>query len=190
MLSSEQARSEIDDWLDLKLKNGKCSSLLRDELAEALRHRTTSVHAIFDEIGQLDGSDPPRNLGTQPARAFDRELQGLMHKHYKHSSLTSLARNQMNHWRSKDNQSKLNEIKAEFAQGGDTRKIAQRLVISAHEKRHAANQVTGEWIVYATLAGVNYYLTLATHKELKAERKERVRSCFTEFPQLRTRLGW
>ena len=44
--------------------------------------------------------------------------------------------------------------------------------------------MTGEWIVYARVAGVNYYLTLATHKEPDAAVEARVRTCFAEFPEV------
>jgi hypothetical protein len=66
--------------------------ILRQQLAEAMSHRTTSVFAVFDEIGQLEGSDPPRPTGTKAA--LTRGLTGLMHKHYRISSLASFAFNQ------------------------------------------------------------------------------------------------
>jgi len=44
--------------------------------------------------------------------------------------------------------------------------------------------------VYAVVGGANYYLTLATHKEPDSAVRERVRSCFDEFPELHTQLGW
>jgi hypothetical protein len=50
--------------------------------------------------------------------------------------------------------------------------------------------VTGEWIIYVKVAGVNLYLTLATHNEPAEAIKERVRGCFAEFPELSAQLGW
>ena len=50
--------------------------------------------------------------------------------------------------------------------------------------------MTGEWIVYADIAGVDYYLTLATHQEADSAVRDRVRSCFAEFPELAVHLGW
>jgi hypothetical protein len=64
------------------------------------------------------------------------------------------------------------------------------LVLGAHTGQHSAGQMTGEWIVYATMAGVNYYLTLATHQEPDQDAEKRTRECFSEFPQLRAHLGW
>jgi hypothetical protein len=62
------------------------------------------------------------------------------------------------------NQAKLTEIVNEFCQDGHAGKLAHELVLGAHTGRHAATQLTGEWIVYAAVASVNYYLTLATHR--------------------------
>jgi hypothetical protein len=39
MLSLQQARADVDDWLDIKLKTGKCSGLMRDQLAEGMPDR-------------------------------------------------------------------------------------------------------------------------------------------------------
>jgi hypothetical protein len=49
------------------------------------------------------------------------------------------------------------------------------------------NELTGEWIMYASHNDCNYYLCLATHEEGKGDGKliyDRIRSCFDEFPEL------
>jgi hypothetical protein len=112
-----------------------------------------------------------------------------MHKHYKISSRASFALNQLNHWEKKKNQPKLMAMIKEFIEDGHAGKLAHGLGFGAHTGRHAVKQMTGEWIVYAVVDGVNYYLTLATHGEISAV-KERVRSCFVEFPELQAQLGW
>ena len=104
--------------------------------------------------------------------------------------MASFALNQKTHWRRKDNQTKFREIIKEFFEDGHAGKLAHGLVRGAQTGRHAANQMTGEWIVYAEIAGVNYYLTLAAHKEPDADVKKRVRSCFAEFPELSVHLAW
>jgi hypothetical protein len=190
MISLKEARSDVDAWLDdIKLRNGKCSNVIRNEIAEGMRQRTISAFAVYDEIGQMEGSDPPCHIGTKPAAPFKRDLAGLMHKHYKGSSLASYALNHINHWQRRKNQTEFLEIIAEFIRGGHVGKLTHGLVLGAHMGRHSAGQMTGEWIVYAPIAGINYYLTLATHKEPSAV-KERVRNCFTEFPVLQTHLRW
>jgi hypothetical protein len=191
MISEEEARSEVDGWLDeVKLKTGRCSRLLRQQLAEGMRYRTIDVFAVYDEIGQMEGSDPPRRTGTKPAEPLKRELRGLMHKHYTASSLASFAVNQKNHWLHKENQAQLDEIVNEFVQDGHAGKLAHELVLGARTGRHVADRMTGEWIVYAEIAGVNYYLALATHKEPRDAVKVRVRTCFAEFPEVAAQLGW
>jgi hypothetical protein len=191
MMSLEEAREDVDGWLDkVKLKSGKCSGLIRNEIAEGMRQRTISAFAVYDEIGQMEGSDPPHRTGTKPAQPLKCELNGLMHKHYKVSSLLSFALNQRNHWERKQNQPKLAKIIDEFIEDGHAGKLAHELVLGAHTGRHGADQMTGEWIVYAGVDGVNYYLTLATHKEPDSAVKERVRRCFAEFPELQAQLGW
>lgn len=190
MMSLDEARAEVDGWLnEVKLRTGKCSRLLRDQLAEGMRCRTINVFAVYDEIGQMEGSDPPRHTGTKPAKRLNRKLQGLMHKHYKVSSLGSFALNQKNHWLRKDSQTKLDEVVNEFCRDGHAGRLTHALVLGAHEARHVANQMTGEWIVYAQVAGVNYYLTLATHKEPDAVIEARVRTCCAEFPAVARQLG-
>ena len=107
-----------------------------------------------------------------------------MHKHYKVSSLASFAVNQKNHWLRKDSQAKLDAVINGFCRDGRAGKLTHEIVLGAYTERHAANQMTGEWIVYAQVAGVNYYLTLATHKEPDAAVEARVRTCFAEFPEV------
>src|SRR5262245_14535004 len=98
MMTLEDARTEIDGWLDqVKLRIGKCSGNLRHQLSEGMRNRTVDVFAVYDEIGQMEGRDLPRRTGTKPAAPLTRpELRRLMHKHFKMSTLASFARNQRN----------------------------------------------------------------------------------------------
>lgn len=144
---------------------------------------------LYDEIGQMEGSDPLRCTGTKPAKPLNRKLRGLMHKHYKVVSLASFAINQRNHWRRKDTGHRLEAILNDFCRDGHDGKLTHELVLDAHAERHAANKVTGEWIVYAEITGANYYLTLATHKEPDEAVNARVRSCFAEFPKVALKLS-
>jgi hypothetical protein len=189
MISLEEARTHVDGWLSVKLKTGKCSWLLRNELAERMRHRTISASAVYDEIGQMEGSDPPRRTGTKPADRLKYELNGLMHKHYKVSSKLSFMINISNHWAQRSSKTQQRKIETNFQRDGHAGKAAHRIVLDGYQARHAANEMTGEWIVYAEIAGVNYYLTLGTHED-RASVKDRVRSCFSEFPELGALLGW
>jgi hypothetical protein len=191
MMSLKEAREDVDGWLnEVKLKTGKCSELLRNELAEGMRCRTASAFAVYDEIGQLEGSDPPRGTGTKLADPLKYELSGLMHKHYKSSSMPSFMLNITNHWNKPSSKDQRRKIESEFQSDGHAGKAAHEIILGGYQTRHSANQMTGEWIVYAVIAGVNYYLTLATHTEPDSAIKDRVRSCFAEFPELGAQLGW
>lgn len=191
MISLDDAKAEMDGWLALKLKTGKCSQLVRDQLAEGWRCRTIGLFAVFDEIGQMEGSDRYRPTGTKRPGPLKRDaLCGLMHKPYRVSSLTSFALNQRNHWRSKNGKKDLAEIVSKFCHDGHVAKLVHELVLGAHKKRHGTNEVTGEWIVYVKVAGVHYYLTLATHDEPDTAVASRVRACFAEFPEVALQLGW
>jgi len=192
VMPREEAREHVDGWLDqVKLKTGKVSELMRNEIAEGMRHRTISAFAVYDEIGQLEQSDPPRRSGTKPAKPLTGELlTGLIHKHYKTASMQDFMLNIENHWKRRNNRAERQRIEHEVRNGGHTGKAAHEIVIGGYEGRHGANQMTGEWIVYAVVDGVNYYLTLATHTESDADIRERVKSCFAAFPEVATLLGW
>jgi hypothetical protein len=192
MMTLEEARTDVDGWLnEVKLKTGKCSELIRNKIAEGMRQRTLSAFAVYDEIGQMEQSDPPRPTGTKPAMPLTGELlSGLMHKHYKTASLPDFILNIENHWKWRGNRAERERIENEVRQGGHIGKAVHEIVLDGYQARHGADQMTGEWIVYAVVSGVNYYLTLATHKEEDSVVRERVRSCFAEFPELQAHLGW
>jgi hypothetical protein len=187
-----EARTHVDGWLDeVKLKTGRCSEIMRNEIAEGMRQRTISAFAVYDEIGQMEQSDPPRRSGTKLAKPLTGELlAGLMHKHYKTASMQDFMLNIENHWRRRDNRVERQRIEDEVRNGGHTGKAAHEIVLGGYQARHGGNQMTGEWIVYAVVDGVNYYLTLSTHGEPDSAIRERVKNCFDEFPELAAHLGW
>jgi len=57
-----------------------------------------------------------------------------------------------------------------------------QLAISGHDGR--AGTRTGEWIVFAKVHGVNYYLTLGTHAEADAVVFQRAKACAIGFPEI------
>ena len=80
------------------------------------------------------------------------------------------------------------KIESDFQRDGHAGKAVHGIVLDGYQARHAANQMTGEWIVYAEVAGANYYLTLASHDEARKNQDAilaRAQSCVTEFPELR-----
>jgi hypothetical protein len=192
VMALEEAREDVDGWLDqVKLKTGKVSELMRNEIAEGMRQRTISAFAVYDEIGQIEQSDPLRRNGTKSTKPLTGELlTGLMHKHRKTSSMQDFMLNIENHWKRRNNRGERQRIENEVRNGGHTGKAAHEIVLGGYKARHGADQMTGEWIVYAVINGVNYYLTLATHTEPDAAIRERVKSCFDEFPEVAAHLGW
>jgi hypothetical protein len=180
------ARREIDDWLNVKLSRGRCSDVMRSQLAAHYVNRTVDVHSVLNEIGQMERTDPPRRTSTGKAHALKHRLRGLMHKHYFHAPY--ILPNLINHWCKAPNQARLRQISDEFDRDGHVGKYLHALVLGGHVARHASRQVAGEWIVYARFARANYYLTLATHDEARENQDgiwARAQSCVTEFPELR-----
>jgi hypothetical protein len=188
----EEARGDVNGLLDeVKLKTGKCSQLMRNQLAGHMRQHPQSAFSICDEIGQMESNDPRRRTGTKAAQPLvGQELAGLMHKHYKTSSLPDFMLNLENHWKRRNNRAERQRIEDEVRHGGHTGKVAHEIVLVGYQARHSAGQMTGEWIVYAAINGVNYYLTLAPHTEPDGAVRERVKSCFDEFPEVAAHLGW
>jgi hypothetical protein len=184
------ARREIDDWLKVKLSRGRCSDVMRSQLAAHYVNRTVDVHSVLREIWQMDGTDP-RRTSTPKGRALTHSLSGLMHKHYFHAP--DILLNLINHWSKPSNQVQLRQISDEFDRDGHVGKYLHALVLGGHVARHASRQVAGEWIVYARFARANYYLTLATHDEAKENQDaiwSRAQSCVTEFPELRGHVAF
>ena len=110
--------------------------------------------------------------------------------------MPSFMLNISNHWTSprgsKTQRRKIKaqrrKIESDFQRDGHAGNAVHRIVLDGYQARHAANQMTGEWIVYAEVAGVNYYLTLASHDEARENQDAilaRAQSCITEFPELR-----
>ena len=63
--------------------------------------------------------------------------------------------------------------------------IAHRMTVGAYESRHAAKQITGEWIIFLPRAGFNYYLCLGTHKTGDKRLDEKIRLlCLMDFPEI------
>lgn len=163
------ALRDVRDWLDLKMRTGRYASGFAAELAAHMMSRHYSVHAIYDEIGILEGADA-RPSTTKPATPFVRPpLVGLWHKH--HHQAQFLPKNLLQELY------RPGTVEAacaphlgrtvEEAAGA----IAYELVIGAYTRRAAESRVTGEFIVYAPQPdGSNLYLTLGSHGDYAAIR--------------------
>lgn len=141
------ARTSLCLWFDL-LVLGERYGVIPDEVLQSI----------------LDVESGDSEPGVKPATRFLRPpLKGLWHKHWfsarflAANMLAAMGRGEPSAW--------LQEIVAEgeILTEEVLGRIVERLTTTAFEDRHAAKQVTGEWIVFIERGGVKHYLCLATH---------------------------
>ena len=176
---------EVKGWVALKLTTGRCSALLVRELAGHFIGRTLEVFRIYDEIGHLEGAPKSRPTSTKPAARFKRApLRGLWHKHY--TSSRSIVKNLINHWTDEKLETLASGVSQPRPDDLDALAgfISHRLVIDGYRDRSEAQQLTGEWIVFAKQDGRNYYLTLGTHTEAEDAIVARCAAALAEFPEV------
>jgi hypothetical protein len=174
----------MDEWLEIKLATGRCSELLRRQLAAHCARPCYDVHNILDEIARLEGL-PSRAAPTKPAAPYKNPLlKGLWHKH--HFQARFVPKNLMEETKRKS--FPVPESVEEFDQNPDWGRLTHKAILSAFECRSARTALTGEWIVYAPMNGINYYLTLAVHETDDETGDERIyaraKRCLSEFPEL------
>ena len=169
----------MDEWLGIKLATGRCSQLLRRQLAVHAARRCYDVHNILDEIARLEGLQS-RAAPTKPAEPYNRNplFKGLWHKH--HFQPRFLFAN----LKLETKRIPFPESTEEFNQNPDWKRLVYKLVFGAFENRTRRAALTGEWIVFAPLNGINYYLTLANHSTGDERVYARAKSCLSEFPEL------
>ena len=172
----EEAFQEVTGWLDVKMATGRYSRGFVGELMVHLVARMYNVHAIYDEIAKLEGTDPRPSV-TKAATQFTRKpLIGLWHKH--HFQARFLVKNLMNELKSADGGKAFDAALASLAERDVEDMaglIARQAVVGGFERRAGAHAMTGEFIVYERLVdGSNYYLTLGSHGE---------------YEQIRNRVG-
>ena len=154
---------DVRNWLDLKMKTGRCSFGFILELTLHRINQGYNVHTILDEIGRLEGTDARPSL-TKPAEPFTGDvLRGLWHKH--HQQTYFLAKNLILEMQRPD--TIRNAIAPYFGRyvhevAGE---IAYDMTIGAYERRARQSRITGQWIVFEKVNGANYYLTLGCHGE-------------------------
>jgi hypothetical protein len=77
--------TEIRSWLNLKRRNGRYAHAFLAELAVNSANRLLHIHAIYDEIGKLEGTDTVPSMTKKPRQMLP-PLRGLWHKHYSQPS--------------------------------------------------------------------------------------------------------
>ena len=150
-------------------------------------NRTYNIHAIYDEIGRLEGKD--LRLGfTKGAKKFkEPPLLGLWHKHHFQAGfiprnlLEELKKMERNgSWEAMLNPHYMRPFHEVMPQ------IIHELVMGSYSRRAARHDMTGEFIVYEKRQdGSNYYLTLGSHGEYDA-----IRARVDEYKQFDLEHGW
>lgn len=168
----QAAMDDVRGWLDLKMRTGRYSLGIVVEIALHLVTRSYDAHAIYDEIGKLEGRDT-RPSATKPATPFLRPpLVGLWHKH--HAQARFMPMNLKNEIL---RPGVLNSVLAPHVGrhiDEVAHEIAYSIVYEVYPRRAAEGRETGEFIVYEVLPdGSHYYLALGSHGEW-AKIRERV----------------
>jgi hypothetical protein len=140
---------------------------------------------IVAEVEALECGEP--GVGTKSASEFKREpMRGLWHKHY---SARFVARNIRNQMAGGKLEALANEIfdpqNPRIITDAMINELARRATVDAIAQRESAQELTGEWIVFAKHNNQNYYLCLATHESRDQAVYDRIKAtCFPQFPFL------
>ncbi|WP_417264865.1 hypothetical protein [Brumimicrobium sp.] len=206
----QKAKEDVEQRLKVKVKFGKCSSVLVHQLT---RHSLQIFEKFGNEIHHyhfptmldiIELVDQGHKMNVRP---FNKNgtLAGLKHIH--HNSNTFIAQNMVNCWKEKygknDEVSFQNRLLEEIFTGllnDFPKEIAQKKSLTVlltkilyESKFRKPQKQTGEWIVFAQKDNVNYYLCLATHNECKDFTDqvvyERIKPCLAEFPEIKNNFG-
>ena len=133
-----------------------------------------------------------RSTGTKPAQRFERlPLKGLWKKHYLIGGLRSYAVN-LKAGAGKRGREFKKIVKSRHTPDTPPQEVAKNIaddICQIYAGRAQAQELTGEWIIFAKHEGKNYYLCLATHTQGDDEIFRMVRDgCVGEFPFLRSLL--
>lgn len=154
--------------------------------------RNLNPQPVIREIRAMEGQNPP--TGTKAPTQFTGPwLKGLWHQHYEDVSLASMAMNLRNGWKSQGIpffRKRIAEAESgvgpKFFTVDDVPAMVDDLVHGAYRRRKEAQALTGEWIIYATHEGRNYYLALWRHADGdELLRREIDRICVPQFPFLK-----
>lgn len=163
---------DIHSWLSVKRKHGQFSHRFLVELTCSALDRRFPIHAVYDEIGKLEGTDKRPSMTKKP-RQMREPLKGLWHKHYFAPSF--MMRNLINETEKRVKDGRWDVIFAPYIDKFLSEFIAQisyEIVLGAFHARTSAGRTTGEFLVYERMPdGSNYYLTLGMHGEWGAIRK-------------------
>ncbi len=151
---------------------------------------------IIREIKALEGDE--RMSRTKPLQPFKHPpLKGLWHKHYLAEGVGSMARNLQNGlkkdglpWFEKRIQEAEKTKNETYLTEIDVKALVDDAIHGNWLRRSEANELTGEWIIYAQYEGKNYYLCLGQHDSGDEYlRKQIDDACCLQFPFLTNLLS-
>lgn len=200
----QEAISDIEKRLEIKLRSGKCSRVLINQLA---RHQCNlgevfvekTGDTLYEKIEFYNSSElcDLIELVEQKKRNGDdfngSVLKGFSKIHHGAYSSNgySTVRNIKEFWFTKNGRIRLNlenrfqEILEEY-EIYSIAEIMNQMHSIAMIDRSRNNELKGEWLVYSKVGARNYYLCLATHKEGDDNIwKNRIKPCLLEFPELK-----
>lgn len=152
---------------------------------------------VVHEINALEGLGPPSQLKA-PIQNKHPPLKGLWHKHYQQNGIRSLAMNignALKRYGLPYAKQKVNEAKAagelRHFSVEDVKPIVNDALHNNFVQLGKDGAVSGEWLLFATHEGKNYYLCLTTHdKSQHAEVRQHIDVlCSREFPFLPSLLA-
>ena len=175
---------------------GRYSIVLLLGLFGGFKSGTQNPATIVREIEALEYIGAPSL--TKPAQPFTGvRLRGLMHKHYLSDGLKTLALNMKNEL-DRSGIPLLEQRVADAEASGeeryftveDAKWIAYEASHGSMLRRMQRNALTGEWLIYATHGGKNYYLCLGRHDGDDTELRAQMEAiCCQEFPFLKELLS-
>jgi hypothetical protein len=189
----ENAIVDIKGRLTVKLITGKCSSVLINQIA--LHHcgygeifeknvNYYNSRVILDKIGYTEN----KKVDEEKFKYKNSLIYGLWKVHHNGFSQSySYIRNVKEYWFKRDGEPKrdFTPILNKYPDNLGAALIAMNQIALSDKAKN--NDIRGEWIVYAKVDEVNYYLCLATHSEKNDNDKaiyDRIIPCFKEFPEL------
>jgi hypothetical protein len=176
----------------------RCSNILFSQLAYMPPYGGFNLPFQFveREIGYLEGLHG--HTATKPAEPFGRNgiLYGFMHKHFFVPGYDHLGMNAQLAWKINDPKSeKLDQLLSSLRKRHGklnnpdkvqefSRDLGLSMVYGAGGvNERLSGSGTGDWIVYVTQEGKNYYLCIAKHGEDDFI-LEAIKRCCVDFPFL------
>ncbi|MDY8137506.1 hypothetical protein [Aquimarina sp. 2201CG5-10] len=187
----EEVYIDTEERLKMKLTNGKCSRLLKEQIT---RHRLNLGEKFSQKIGFYNASEIIDIIGhleqdELSGSDFTGEtLIGFSKVHHgTYSGIGySVIRNIKEYWfkrgKIKDNRRRIfNDFLKKYEQHG---------IVSVANAMHThamhSKDLKGEWIIYKKVDGKKYFLCLATHKEGdEVIYDKKIKTCLEEFPELK-----